>query len=191
MLLAFLLLLTLAISAWDSYVAGRAWYTSRGIAVCALIMGACGFIELWAALFGYVAFATGHLPPHAFQVLMESVYLLIIIPVLGSGLAITAYSWVVAARSKSLIDYGVAGYNTVAQVSNIISAAQNMGPFFGDVLSFFTSDSDSDETPGAAALVLAILGLAIVVAFGTVYALWRAGVKAEARTFSDLRGARG
>ena len=91
--------------------------------------------------------------------MMNLTYVLIIIPALGSGFAITIHSWIAFAREKSLANLGMAGWNTFAQAYNTYNAVQNFGAAFSNVSEslggLFSGDSDSDDA-STMGLVLAI-----------------------------------
>lgn len=84
-------------------------------------------------------------------------YLMIIVPIIGSGLAITIHSWGVFYRRRSLGDGAVAGWNTFAQIYNIASAFQHVPQASKGVLGFF---GDSDEKGKGLVLLLAVLAVA-------------------------------
>ena len=72
--------------------------------------------------------STGYLPPAMLGVMMNLIYIMIIVPLIGSGIFITIQSWIAFARDKSLSNLGVAGWNTFAQAYNTYNAIQSFGP---------------------------------------------------------------
>jgi hypothetical protein len=108
-----LLILNFVISTWNAYVTGRIWGEVTGwmklIARCALIMSACGFIEVSAVVCG-VALSGRWIDEWALS--------LIIVPVIGTGLLITIYKWIGAYKRRNSGSGTVAGWNTFAQVNN-------------------------------------------------------------------------
>lgn len=84
-------------------------------------------------------------------------YLVIIFPILGSGLAIMIASWRQFARSRSVGDGLVTGWNTFAQVHNTISAMNAVPDALDGVGSFFKG---SDDSKGAIVILLVALAVA-------------------------------
>lgn len=186
LLLFFLLVLNFGISAWNAFVAGATWQESkqiggfiRAVTWCAVIMAACGFTMVAAAVIGMVSFATGIIDHRAFQALMSLTYLLIIVPILGSGLVITIHSWIIAWRERDWASIGVAGWNTFAQAKNMYDAANGgISSAFSNVADFFKPSSD-DDGKGAAAKIalLLIMMVAMVVAGGLTYVFFQMGLR--------------
>lgn len=171
LLLSFLLLLlNFGISCWNAYIAGVIWRQVSGlmklVAVCALIMASCGFLSVTAVVFGYVAVTAHWIDPRGFQALLGLTYLLIVVPILGSGLVITIHSWIVAYRSRDWLSIGTAGYNTVAQIHNMYSAARDVPEIWEAVSSFFTPSSDEKPEAALARVAVLLVLLAAAVAAG-------------------------
>ncbi len=172
MIMLFLLvLLNIGISFWNARQAGKAWAESKGaggwiriIVWCAAIQAAVGFTSSYAILLGTLAYQLGYLPPQAIQFMMSLTYILLIVPALGSGLAITIHSWIAFARDKSLANLGMAGWNTFAQAYNTYNAIENFGPALSNVMDgmgdVFSSDSDSDSSMARVLVLVAIAVLA-------------------------------
>lgn len=160
------------VNAWGC---GKTWNETRSVGGAAhfmnwmgAIMSASGFTWCYTLLGGFVGTLVHHkndagvsvpyLSPEAFQAMMSLGYLVVILPILGSGLAIMLHSWGVFWRRRTFVDGAVAGYNTFAEVHNIYSAAthipgavRNVGGFFGG------SSSSSDDDGPVGLLVLAAL----------------------------------
>lgn len=159
LLIVLLLALTFGISWWNAYVAGVNWIEARiagGFARLlvwsAAIQSACGFTVCLAAAAAFLAWGTGYVPPQALKLLMELTYLLLILPVIGSGLVITAHGWMAFARERSVLNAGVAAWNTYAMASDLVDAIRvlpgvmgNVGEAFGKA---FSGDGDEDELVG-------------------------------------------
>ena len=111
------------------------------------------------------------LSPEMAQAVFDLGYLVIILPVLGSGIAITVASWRQFARSRSLLDGGIAGWNTYAQISNIYSAVEHVPDAFGNVTSFFGGSSKSDKKGGLIIVLLVVL--AVIGGILTTFAIIR------------------
>lgn len=147
-----MLLLNFGISWWNAYVAGVNWVEAkiaggfaRLLIWSAAIQSACGFTMCLVAVSGGLAHMTGYLPPQAIEIMFKLTYLLIVIPIIGTGLIITGHSWMAFYRERSVMNAGVAAWNTYAQVSNIIDAIRVVPSFMGDIGSAFSSDSSSDD----------------------------------------------
>jgi hypothetical protein len=96
--------------------------------------------------------------------LSSLIYLMIIVPAIGSGIIITIQSWINFAREKSLMNLGVAGWNTFAQAYNTYNAIQSFGPALDTVQEglggLFDGDGDSDNSTMRVLLLAAIILLA-------------------------------
>lgn len=101
-------------------------------------------------------------------------YLMVIFPILGSGLAIWAHSLRLAYQQRDFTSLAAAGWNTYAQVSNTISAFDNVGGAFGNVSEFFgdvfSGDDDAKSKLGIVALLIVAIALVggFLIAFGLV-----------------------
>jgi hypothetical protein len=166
-LLVLLLVLALnaAISAWNAYASGAYLTESKAIGGmtrfltwCGLVMAACGFTWCYVAVFALAGQAFHLLTDRQATVVFELGYLIIILPILGSGLAIWADSVARAWRERSFGSTAVAGWNTYAQASNMWHAAKDAPGVFSSVKDFFASD---DEDNGGRALVLLLVILAL------------------------------
>lgn len=116
----------------------------------------------------------------ALQAFADLGYLVIIFPILGSGLAITVQTWrgFARRRQRTAGDYAITGWNTFAQVSNMYSALRNVPGALDGVGSYFGggSSSDSGDKRGLAVVILvavAVLG-GILTTFTIVQARRRA-----------------
>ncbi len=172
MLMLFLLVLVnIGISFWNAKEAGRCWAESKGVGGwvrilvwCAAIQSAVGFTMSYAIIIGTIAHSLGYISSGAFGLLMNLIYVMIIVPALGSGIAITIHSWIAFAREKSLSNLGIAGWNTFATAYNTYNAVQNFGAALSNVTSsfgsLFSGDEDSDSSNGRVLLLAAIAVLA-------------------------------
>lgn len=181
--LILLVLLNLVISIWNAYIAGVVWQESkaiggfiRAVIWSAVVMSACGFMSVYAAVLGMVAVAAHWISPEAYKALMSMTYLLIIVPVLGSGLIITVHSWIVAWRERDWLSMGSAAWNTFAQISNTYQAVNGGVSGAWDVVGEFFSSKDDDSKDAGMKLVVGLIFLAaFVMAIGSTYGVWRLG----------------
>lgn len=171
LLLIGVMILNLIISFLNARNVGRVWAESKAVGGwvrvltwCGAIQSAVGFTFVYAIVIAYIAVSTGYLPPQMLNVLMSLVYLLIIIPAIGSGILITIQSWINFARDKSLMNLGMAGWNTFAQAYNTYNAIQSFGPALDTVQEglggLFDGDGDSDNSSLRVILLAAIVLLA-------------------------------
>lgn len=124
-------------------------------------------------------------------------YLVIIFPILGSGLAITIQTWryVARKRHRSVGDYAITGWNTFAQVHNTYSAMRAVPGALDGVLSYFggggrSSSSSSDSKDGKGLIVILLVVLAVCGGILTTVAIINATrrsviVEAGRRTLMD------
>ncbi len=168
MLLLFLVL-NFGISYWNAYASGAYLTESKIIGGftrvtvwCGLIMSACGFTWVYLTLLTMIAVGTGRLTPEWGEVMFKLGYLIIILPILGSGLGIWSHSVVTAYRSRKFGDIAVAGWNTYAQFRNTWEAASHAPSFLSDVLEAFSGKNrKSSKDSGAAILVILLVILAV------------------------------
>ena len=168
LLLIGVMILNLVISFLNTRNVGKVWAESRAAGGWIRLLawcGAVGFTFVYAIVVAYIAVSTGYLPPQLMGVMLNLIYLLIIIPLIGSGIFITIQSWINFAREKSLMNLGVAGWDTFAQAYNTYNAIQSFGPALDSVQEglgglFGDGDSDSDSSTYRVILLVAIVLLA-------------------------------
>ncbi|KWO62576.1 hypothetical protein [Burkholderia territorii] len=170
MQIVFLLALNFGISWFNCWSVGGIWNESKSLggfirllAWCGAIQSAIGFSSVIGFVVGYVLYATGHLPMRAATGAMSLWYLLIIVPAIGTGLIITIQSWIVAFRTRSLLDMGSATYNTFAQIHNMAAAVDGIPGAFDSVSKLFDSDDD-----GGAVVLLGLGLVCLALASGVV-----------------------
>jgi hypothetical protein len=185
-MLFLLLILNFAISWFNAWSVGRVWIESKMIGGlfrmtvwCGAIMSACGFTWVYIALLGILAQSFQWLPARYIEGIFSLGYLVIILPLLGSGLGITASSWAQFWRQKNLLNGGIAAWNTYAQISNIVSAVRFVPEAIGNVFSAFKGDDEEDNR--ALLLMLAV----VLVAVGAGVMTARAIILATARKSSQ------
>lgn len=192
LLLIGLLLLNVLISVWNCYVVGVSWKDvkafggafEKGVLWCAIIQSGVGFsMPLVLGLtWGSVAILTGGteptLTPAQGKEMMEAVfnlwYIAVVFPVLGSGFVIWVYSIREAYRNRDFTSIAAAGWNSYAQVSNMIDAYHQVGGAFGNVWKLFGKafSGEGDGKAKVAWLVILIVVISLVggflIAFGLV-----------------------
>jgi len=166
-LLFILLLVNTGISFWNAYACG-AYLTeakiiggwTRFMVWCGLIMSACGFTWVYLTIVTLVTVSFDIFTAKQGEILFKMGYLALILPIIGSGMAIWIQSLIQAYRSRSFGDMAVAGWNTFAQVHNTWQAASSAPSAFEDVMEFFSGDGDSDSAKGALMILLVIVVIA-------------------------------
>ncbi len=166
MLLLFgLLLLNFGISWFNAYSVGRSWADSKAIGGwprfvtwCAAVMSVAGFTWCYLIVLAMIAGATGLLAPQYVQAALEVGYVIIILPVLGSGLGIWIDSLTTALRRRHAVSIGIASWNTFAQVHNTYEAVSALPGIFEHLGDVFEGD-DSDDVKGKALLLVLLLVL--------------------------------
>ena len=183
LLIAFVWLLNLAVSAWNAFAVGKAWVEARAAGgwprvMCwsGAVMSASGFTWCYLILLALAAYWFGFLGETQVGVALDLGYILLIPGVLLSGLMITLDSWARAFRQGGFVNYGVAVYNTYAQIHNTYSAIMSFGDAFGNVRRSFGRSGSRDDKDGSAGLVAVVLLVALALAAGvltTTYIIWR------------------
>lgn len=155
LLLVLVLLLNVAISVWNCYAVGSAWKDTmaiggrfeKAVLWSAVIQSGIGFSMpiLLVLAYGSVAYLTAGEEPvltptegaEMMQVIFSLWYVAVIFPILGSGLAIWAHSLRIAYQRRDFASIATAGWNSFAQIHNMVSAVNNFGGAFGDIGELF------------------------------------------------------
>ncbi len=196
-MIVLLLALNFGISWFNAWSVGRSWADtkavggwSRVVIWCAAIMSACGFTWCYLIMLALGAGAIGLLEPKYVQVALEIGYLVIIGPILGSGLGITIDSLTTAWRRKSLGSAAVAGWNTFAQVHNTYQAVKAVPEILQHLGEVFKSKDGGKDAAKAKALVLVVILVIIAICAGTLTTamIIRSTARKYAnRTLSDMK----
>jgi hypothetical protein len=150
------------------------------------IMSASGFTWCYLVIVGFIGanvpaqwfaeegevVAGMLLDPSMLQAFYDLGYIVIIFPILGSGLAITVASWRSFARRRTVGDGLVAGWNTFAQVHNTYSAIRHIPGVFDRLGGFFggsSSSSSSDDSKGT--IVILLVAVAVLGGVLTTYGI--------------------
>lgn len=168
LVLFFFVILNFAVSWLNAWSCGCSWKTTKGTGFphfmnwCGAVMSACGFTWVYMVILGVIGIATGKLPPDAAQAFFSLGYLVIILPVLGSGIAITIQSWVNFSKNRSVGNGLTAGYNTLAQGYNTYRAVKDVPDAIGNVMDFFMPKKKSSGKDGGAGFLVILLVLVTV-----------------------------
>lgn len=188
----FVMALNVAISFWNASLVGRFWSEKHLLPVgtqvlmwAGAIMAVCGFFSTYAVILVVLMAST-----HMFEVLgqtlfkvtvtpedvrlivettMNMVYLMIIIPILGSGLVIWAHSLAVAYKQRNFSSAVVAGWNTYAQLHNTYNAVRYVPRAGGEVGKSFGKIFKSKDS-GKVLAFLFLIFLPLILSLGL--AIW-------------------
>lgn len=189
--------LNFGISWFNAWVCGKSWNESKHVGGVAhfmnwmgAIMSASGFTwcyTILAVLLGRiipVEQADGTYAPAISEAVAQATlqlgYLVVIFPILGSGLAITIQAWAAFWRRRTFGNGAVAAYDTFAMAHNIYGAVRHVPEAGRGVSSFFKSDGD-DKGKG---LVLVIVVGALLGGILTTRAILLASARAAAQNRS-------
>ena len=157
-MIVLLWLVNFAISWLNAWGCGKSWTETKHLGGWShfmnwmgAVMSASGFTWCYTILAcgmgsGITHTVDGRVVPYLSPEQVDAVasmgYLMIIFPILGSGLAIMIHSWVAFARNRSFANGAIAGYNTFADLYNTYHAIQEIPTAWGTVTKLFKSDSD-------------------------------------------------
>ncbi len=163
--------LNLGISIWNAYAVGRAWVESkhaggfsRLVAWAGAAMSALGFTWCYLTVLSLLGAGLGWWSTDVADAALSLGYIVIVVGVLSSGVVIMLDSWAAAYRGHSLANFGVAGYNTFAEMYNAYTAVSGIPAAFHAVVSNLRG-GDRDRSLGAGGVVL---GLVLFVLFGGI-----------------------
>lgn len=182
--LILILVLNVAISWFNAWACGKAWNEGRqqgGLAHfmnwMGAIMSACGFTWVILICLGFIGTkipiesqtashpAVYLFSANMFQAALELGYVALIIPILGSGLAITMNSWFYFFKRPSFLGGAKVAYNTYAMYHNTSQAIHLLPSIFRHLGGFFggsSSDGESDDDSGGGGLVAIIFVIGLV-----------------------------
>lgn len=160
-------LLNAGISTFNAWSVGRAWPIAKLeggwfklLLWSGATMAACGFTWCLMVPAALVCHHQHWLPERYCVGILELGYIVIIGPVLTSGLIITCQSIVEAIKRPGLLSVGSAAYNTWAMVENTMGAIQTVPAILKDLGGLFSggdSDGDSDDWFKKIMLMIAIV----------------------------------
>lgn len=179
-----LLVLNLAISFWNASVVGRYWTERhelpgyvRFMMWCGMIMAVSGFFYVYVAIltmvahdfhiFEALAFALFQVEMSAAEAtelaqnIFDLAYLVVIFPVLGTGLAIWSNSVIIAWKRRDLASIGIGVYNTGAQIHNMVNAFRHVPRATRSLSSGVKFRLKSKDSKALAYLVLLLLPVII------------------------------
>ncbi len=205
-MLIFLLILNFAISWFNAWACGKAWPETKHVGGWAhfmnwmgAIMSACGFtwcflilLALLGTVVPYGSDADGAsafvVSPLMLKAVVELGYAVIILPIIGSGFAITIDSWAHFYRRRSFGSGAIAGYNTAAQIYNTYEAVSMLPGVLKDLYGMFvggdSSDSSSSDSGGLKGFAIFVVIMLVVAALVGGILLTRGIIMATAKNNS-------
>lgn len=170
---AFVIVLNLLISWLNARACGYGWrdmsesgFWSRLVIWSALIQSAIGFTLAYYILVVFIAIAAGKAPPALVHYTNDILVIGITVPALGSGLILMVNSWRDFLAEKSLMNGGVAVWNTVAQVRNSVELGN---AFFSSITDLLTPKSKDDQQGKLLLLAFMLVALAAMLGVLTTY----------------------
>lgn len=191
MIIIFLLLLLVnfIISWYNASSVGKVWVEAKVIGgftyfmtLMGAVMSAIGFTWVYVTVLALLLGALGKISSDAVQGILSLGYLLIIIPLLGSGLAIMVSSLITAWKQRTFGNVAVAGYNTIAQAYNSYSAIQTIPSALSTVVNLFGGKKSKNTT--TLVVILVVIG-AIFGGILTTYAIIASTIKKQAKLISS------
>lgn len=179
-MILFFLVLNFAISWFNAWGCGKTWAETKSAGGWAhfmnwmgAVMSASGFTWCYLVILVLVgslipvsdenARQTVYaISPEMLQATFELGYVVIIVPILGSGLAITINSWAHFYRTRTWGGGAIAGYNSFAQIHNMYQAASALPDIFRHLGSFFGKGDSKNKAP------LMVVLLVVAAAFGGI-----------------------
>lgn len=172
LLTALLLALNFSVSWFNAWSISRSWADSKAIggwprtlAWCGGTMSTCGFTWCYLVIVTVAAVATGFLPVKYVELSLAVGYVVIILPVLGSGLGIWLDSMTTAWRKRDAVSTSVASWNTFAMAHDTWGAATTLPDSFKRIGDTLSGDND-DDAEGK--LVVVAIALVVLVMCGGV-----------------------
>ena len=182
-MLFLLFLVNLVISWFNAYHVGSIWDSARTkggwarfMSWAGAMMSASGFTWCYMVLLGLLGSVVPMdlqdptqgmlLEGESLQAFFEFGYVIIVFPILGSGLAMTVNSWRnLARKDRGIGDWVETGWNTYAQVSNTLDAYENLPEISDHLRDFFKGDNKKS------AIVVFLVAISLLGGVLTTYAI--------------------
>jgi hypothetical protein len=197
LLIAFVWVLNLGISAWNAYAVGKMWVYAKQMGLwtrlitwCGFVMSGCGFswcFLLPLALLSYINGWFGF-DEKALVATMNLGYIVLAPAICLSGLFIWIDSLIIAWKERTFTSMAVAGWNTYAQLHNTYEVFTHLGPAFENVSEFFShvsggSDDDSESGNGKVIFVIVLVAVSVIAGFLVTTAIVVKTARAESKVF--------
>jgi hypothetical protein len=165
--------LNLGISIWNAYATGKVWVEAkhaggmrRFMAWMGYLMASFGFSWDILVVVGVLLQSSGKITSDQANLFFQAGYLILIPGILFSGYAIMFQSWANAYRNHSVVNMGVAAYNTYANIHNTFNAIDDLPKAFESVFKAFTGGSGKNKANGLIlfAVILCVLSGFVIAA---------------------------
>lgn len=164
-----LIIINFLISIFNAWSVGKVWFETKAVggwprilAWSGAVMSVCGFTWVYMVLLGSIAFSAGKLDQEHLTAMFSLGYVIIILPLLGSGVAITINSWIAAWKRRTFTNMGVAGWNTFAQAYNTYNAVSAIPEALKGVFKVFGNTKGGNKNDAMARLALLLVVIALL-----------------------------
>ena len=178
-LIVFVILWNFGISWLNCYFVGKTWAEANAIGgwtkfvtCAAAVMGASGFVWCNTLVLGFLCSThvailslKYQLTDRYLELLLNLGYVLVVFPILGSGLAIWADSLKQAYKERDGLSIGVAAYNTFAMAHNTYEAAK----FFPSVIDKIKDTLEDSDNKLMLVTVYTVLAISVGGGIGLAY----------------------
>ena len=162
-----------AISVFNAIGVGRAYRDPefmkgwmKVILWSSAIMSVCGFTWCYLILVGVVANMIGYINEATLSMALQLGYIILILPILGSGCVLWVQSIITAAKARRFGNYAIAGWNTFAMITNFYSAFRNIPQILRNIGGAInTRDSRAIGFLIAVILIVLSLGAGIITTY--------------------------
>ncbi|MBI1731058.1 hypothetical protein HYR53_10665 [Candidatus Acetothermia bacterium] len=179
-----ILFINFGISWFNAWGVGRGWVEAKMeggwpliVAVSGAVMSAVGFTWCYLIIAAAVAASAKLLIADEIEYLLSYGYLIIIFPLIGSGLVLTLQSWLSFWRNKNLATGFAATWNTFSSYYNLHRAISILPGIFSKL-------SSSSKRGRGNALILLLLIFALIGGTLTTIAIIRHKARSEAERIS-------
>jgi len=144
-----LLILNFAISWWNAWAVGRVWSESkqiggqmRVITVSGYIMAIAGFTMVYGCILIMLTIGLYPVTPFLYENIAleplvtftsDLLYVMIVFVVIPTGIIIWLNSVITFWKNRTLVNAGVAGWNTFANIHNVIQASREVPNALGRI----------------------------------------------------------
>ena len=182
----FYLIINGLISYSNARIAGRCYSDAKAqggwtyfMTWCTIIMAACGWTWITLAPTALILGSLGVMKMAYAIGAIELGYLFLIIPILGTGLAIWVDSLTTFYRQRDLASGATAAWNTYATCHNTFAAMSEVPSAFSHVSSLLSNDDGNDNF--SAVLMIAL----VIIALGAGYFITWHIVQSSAREYGQ------
>lgn len=174
LLIALIWCLNLGISYLNAKGCGYAWAEAKAhggypqfFVWVVAIMSALGFVWCFTIAEVFLALSLGLIGLPVAKAALALGYILVIPGILATGFIIMVDSWARAYKQGGVLNYGVAAYNTYAQVHNTYHAIEGIGSAFGSVGEAFSGDGEDALTVVGIVVVCLIVLSSLILGIAT------------------------